>query len=418
MTSIQRQFTVPFDYSVSFTRGLFDVENPLFRDAFEAGASGTARFGVVIDSGVAECHPGLEEKIRRYVASTDGKLTLSGKPLIVEGGEACKNSMGALESVLELMETQRIDRHSYVVAIGGGALLDMVGFAAGICHRGVRMVRVPTTVLSQNDSGVGVKNSFNLFGKKNFLGTFATPDAVLNDSTFLTTLESRDWAGGTAEAVKVALLKDRDFFEWMEENGPAIYAGHLGLMEHLVQECARYHMDHIATSGDPFERGSSRPLDFGHWAAHKLEQITDFELRHGEAVAIGIALDVAYSYRKGMLSREACERVWRCLMGLGLDITHPALFTGSNGSTRINPAVLKGLVEFQEHLGGQLTIMLLSDLGKGVEVHEMDHALIETAALDVRRWVGEQERKDAERFVRVPMRRKTGRNALVLATAN
>jgi 3-dehydroquinate synthase len=196
-----------------------------------------------------------------------------------------------------------------VLGIGGGAVLDMVGYAAATAHRGIRLIRVPTTVLAQNDSGVGVKNGINAFGKKNFLGTFAPPYAVLNDIDFLTTLDDRDWRSGIAEAVKVALIKDANFFEFITTNAKALARRDMDSMQHLVYRCAQLHLNHIANSGDPFEKGSSRPLDFGHWAAHKLEQLTHYNLRHGEAVAIGIALDTTYSYMAGMLSRSDWQQV-------------------------------------------------------------------------------------------------------------
>jgi 3-dehydroquinate synthase len=262
-----------------------------------------------------------------------------------------------------------IDRHSYIVAIGGGAVLDMVGFAAAISHRGIRLVRVPTTVLSQNDSGVGVKNSINYFGKKNYLGTFTTPVAVLNDFNFLKTLDDRDWRAGIAEALKVALIKDLSFFEWLEKEALALSKRELEPMKAQIIRCAQMHMDHIAGK-DPFEFGSSRPLDFGHWAAHKLEHLSQYRIRHGEAVAIGIALDSCYSYLLGWISKEDLDRVFGVIRTLGFSLYEPEL-SGEN--------LIKGLREFQEHLGGQLTIMLLEKLGKGVEVHEMDENLIQSA---------------------------------------
>ena len=145
-------------------------------------------------------------------------------------------------------------------------------------------------------------------------------------------------------------------------------------MEELIYRCAQFHMEHIA-GGDPFEMGSSRPLDFGHWSAHKLEQLTDFNLRHGEAVAIGIALDSTYSYLKGMISLGDLHRIISLLKKLGFTVHIPELSEEN---------LLKGLGEFREHLGGELTIMLLGDIGSGVEVHEMDTDLILIAAEKLR----------------------------------
>ena len=191
------------------------------------------------------------------------------------------------------------------------------------------------------------------------------PVAVFNDSTFLTTLDDRDWRSGIAEAIKVALIKDLRFFEWIEANAAALAARDMPAMQTLIHRCAQMHLDHIA-GGDPFEMGSSRPLDFGHWSAHKLEQLTDFEIRHGEAVAIGIALDSLYSQQLGWLTEDDANRVLATLQTLGFAIYHPMLDANNSAG------ILKGLAEFREHLGGQLTIMLLKQLGQGVEVHDMD----------------------------------------------
>ncbi len=383
MTPLQRSFAVDFTYRVDFTRDLFAPTNPLWASVLRRRPGVPARCAVVVDDGVAAHHPGLVGRIEAYARAHAGAITLAAPPRVVRGGEACKNDPAAVDEILGLLHEGDIDRHAYVVAVGGGALLDLVGFAAAICHRGVRLVRVPTTVLAQNDSGVGVKNSVNRFGKKNFLGTFAPPDAVLVDPGFLTTLDDRDWRAGTAEAVKVALLKDPGFFAWLEAHAAALRGRDLAEMEQLVHRCADLHMAHIAGAGDPFEQGSSRPLDFGHWSAHKLEQRTAFEVRHGEAVATGIALDVAYCVELGWLDEVDAQRVWRCLAALGLPLTHPAQVADDGG---LHPALVDGLEEFRQHLGGELTIMLLQGIGRGVEVHEMRLDVLDRAARRIGAW--------------------------------
>ena len=367
MKSLSQSFSVAFHYQVHFTQRLFDVENSLLKEVFLKGTP--AKLFFVVDQGVAEAHPQLLAEIRSYTDAHSNSLALFADPLVVPGGEAAKNDTKYLQQIIEAVDRYRIDRHSYIVAIGGGAVLDMVGLAAAVAHRGVRHIRIPTTVLSQNDSGVGVKNGVNYFGKKNFLGTFAPPYAVINDSAFLSTLDDRDWRAGIAEAIKVALIKDTSFWERLEQDAPALVNRDQEAMSYLIHRCADIHLQHIA-GGDPFEMGSSRPLDFGHWVAHKLEQLTDYQLRHGEAVAIGIALDVTYSHLKGMLSEADLHRIIKLLLQIGFDIYTPEL---------AEPDLLRGLDEFQEHLGGQLTIMLLEEIGRGVEVHEMDKSLIQQA---------------------------------------
>lgn len=376
MKSIQQEFSVPFQYQTYFTEGLFKADNELFKNLLKGDSGqGPRKFLVVIDNGVVNHHTQLQTQILAYAQQYPEVLRLVTAPIIVPGGEDAKNSTELVEYILKEIDEWGICRHSYVVAIGGGAVLDMVGYAAAIAHRGVRLIRIPTTVLSQNDSGVGVKNGVNAFSKKNFLGTFKPPYAVVNDVEFLKTLESRDWRSGISEAIKVALIKDADFFEEIEKNVKKYTIRDLEAMNDLIFRCAELHLDHIA-SGDPFEMGSSRPLDFGHWAAHKLESLTNYALRHGEAVAIGIALDVTYSYLKNMISEEDWLRVINLLSELGFDLYHHLL--GENIHDLDHPScLLRGLEEFREHLGGQLTIMLISQIGKGVEVHEMDHKLLQ-----------------------------------------
>ena len=373
-TILQQSFSVPFRYPVAFTENLFASSNPLFARIFPEGEE--ARIFFVIDSGVMTCHPRLIQQIKDYITSSTSRISLVAEPLVVAGGEACKNDPNAYQQVVEATHLYGIDRHSYLAAIGGGAVLDMVGFAAAIAHRGIRLLRIPTTVLSQNDSAVGVKNSINAFGKKNYLGTFTPPFAVLNDFTFLESLEDRDWSSGISEAIKVALIKDLNFFEWLEKEAPALSRREMEPMKAHIIRSAQHHMDHIAGE-DPFEFGSSRPLDFGHWAAHKLEKLSDFRIRHGEAVAIGIALDATYSFLEGRITAGDLGRIFRLFQALGLSLYVPEL-QGED--------LLQGLKEFQEHLGGKLTIMLLESLGKGVEVHHMDHERILASLQLLREW--------------------------------
>ena len=373
-TILQQSFSVPFRYPVVFTENLFAENQSLFVDQFPEGQ--LARVFFVLDSGVAAHHPGLISQIKTYVAAYSSRLALVAEPMVVAGGEACKNDSEAYQQVVEATHLQGIDRHSYIAAIGGGAVLDMVGFAAAIAHRGIRLIRIPTTVLSQNDSAVGVKNSINAFGKKNYLGTFTPPFAVLNDFNFLESLEDRDWASGISEAIKVALIKDLKFFEWLEKAAPALARREMEPMKTHIIRSAQHHMAHIAGK-DPFEFGSSRPLDFGHWAAHKLEKLSDFRIRHGEAVAIGIALDSAYSFLQGRIGEGDLIRIFKLFHTLGLSLYAPELQ---------EEALLQGLKEFQEHLGGKLTIMLLDALGTGVEVHEMDSKLIVKALQLLKNW--------------------------------
>jgi 3-dehydroquinate synthase len=294
----------------------------------------------------------------------------------VPGGEAVKNDLIHTLALLQRVNEDGIDRQSFIAAIGGGAVLDMVSFAAAIAHRGVRVLRFPTTVLAQGDSGIAVKNSINLFGKKNFVGTFVPPFAVINDAEALASLSQRDKIAGVSEAVKVALLKDATFYRFLETNAGRIASGDVTVLARLVRRAAELHLDHICTNGDPFELGSARPLDFGHWAAHKLESLTSFRLRHGEAVAIGMALDLAYSEIGGYLDRATLERALRLLEAIGFRVWDEALLEREPDGRR---RIVHGLREFREHLGGELHVTLLRGIGNSFEVTEMDEEVVEAA---------------------------------------
>ncbi|WP_316816407.1 3-dehydroquinate synthase [Pedobacter nyackensis] len=370
MSYLEQSFSVKFDYKIYFTTALFHLENTILSNFFkERSATGGQKIYFVLDEGVALAHPNLTNEITAYFALNQ-EVKLIPDFLIVPGGEAAKNNNDLFDKIVAAVDTYGIDRHSYIAAIGGGAVLDLVGYAAAVSHRGIKHIRIPTTVLSQNDSGIGVKNGINYKGKKNFLGTFAPPLAVFNDETFLFTLSDRDYRSGISEAIKVALIKDPDFFYWIENHTTALVNRDTEKMNYLIKHCAKLHLDHIA-GDDPFETGSARPLDFGHWAAHKQEQLSNFSVLHGEAVAMGIALDSTYSFLTGLLTEAQLQRILNVLVQLEFDITDPVI--------QINDAtspILKGLAEFQEHLGGKLTITLLTDLGTGKEVHEMDHQLL------------------------------------------
>ncbi len=369
-----QRFEVPYEYPVYFTEGLLRPDNPVLADALaRREPERRHRCLVFFDDGLLRSRPGLAREIVEYAAAHEDRIELVAAPVSVVGGEVIKQELHFIERMQRVLYEQHIDRHSYAIAIGGGAVLDAVGLVAATTHRGVRHVRVPTTVLAQNDSGVGVKNGVNLYGQKNFVGTFAPPFAVLNDIEFIDQLEPRDRVAGMAEAVKVALIRDGDFFVWLERSSDALALFERPAMAQMIRRCAELHMRQIARGGDPFETGSARPLDYGHWAAHKLEGMTRHHLRHGEAVAIGIALDARYSVLAGHLEAGEEERIAFLLEHLGFTLWHAAL---EQTTTAGRLEVLDGLRDFREHLGGELTITLLGGIGDGFEVHEMDEALV------------------------------------------
>ncbi len=370
----QQEFTIRYDYPVYFTEGVFDRDNPVFEQALCRREAGKRhRFVAIVDANVAASWPALAHEIAAYARARGDSMELVAPAEVVPAGEQVKNDAALVTRLQQRLGELGIDRHSYVVAVGGGALLDMVGFVSATTHRGVRHIRVPTTVLAQNDSGVGVKNGVNAFGKKNFLGSFAPPHAVLNDLGFLRTLHPRDRISGIAEAIKVALIRDGTFFEWLEANADGLRECAPAPMARMIRRCAELHMRQIAHGGDPFESGSGRPLDYGHWSAHKLEALTAHELRHGEAVAIGVTLDTRYSAQTGMLAAGADDRVYRLFKRLGFHLWHPAM---DSRDEHARLRILDGIEEFREHLGGELTVTMLRSIGHAQDVNTLDHAQI------------------------------------------
>jgi 3-dehydroquinate synthase len=374
MPLIERIIQVSYRHQVHFTEHVFAPANPLLKQVLADGGQGAPRKAlVVLDESLATAQPALPPQIEACFAASADALKLVCPPLIFEGGERTKNSYFHISELQSQLDRFHIDRHSYVLCVGGGALLDMVGLAAATAHRGVRLVRLPSTTLSQADSGVGVKNGINAFGKKNFIGTFAPPFAVINDFRLLDSLPPRDKRGGYVEAVKVALIRDGAFFDSLERDADRLAAFDPATMQRVIYRCAELHVNHIATSGDPFEFGSARPLDFGHWSAHKLEQLSQYALRHAEAVAIGIALDVVYARNAGCLDAASADRILALLERLGFELfANELLHVDSAGELM----VLRGLEEFREHLGGQLTVTMLKAIGHGFEVHSMERPRI------------------------------------------
>ena len=380
---IQRSIQVGWQLRVFFTENVFAPDNPVLRDAL--ADTGPRKALVVLEDSLAQALPGLGRQIETYFSAHAPQVRLVHPPLFACGGERAKNSTTLVSEIYSQLHRHHLDRHSYLIAVGGGALLDVAGFAAATAHRGVRHVRIPTTTLSQADSGIGVKNGLNAFGQKNFIGTFAPPFAVINDFNLLATLATRDKRSGYVEAVKVACIRDANFFDEIERNAGQLAAFESGAMKQIIRRCAELHLDHIATSGDPFEAGSARPLDFGHWSAHKLEQLSHFNISHGEAVAIGIALDVIYSRQIGLLNPASAARILNLLEKLGFKLFAEELLNADNANL---PAILSGLEEFREHLGGELSVTLLAEIGRGVEVHEMNPQPIAAAIAELRARAG------------------------------
>lgn len=352
-------FAVPFRHRLRFTDDVFGGDSHVLLNLLEPVGE-RVRVMTLLDDGLVQADSGLTDRIAA-VWKQGGYVHPTGPPVLVTGGEASKHASETIQRLLAHFNEANLDRRNYVVVIGGGAVLDAAGFAAAVAHRGLRLIRIPSTTLAQADSGVGVKNAVNLFGKKNWMGSFAVPWAVVNDTALLSTLPDVEFRCGFSEAVKVALLKDVAFWERLSEQMPLIAQRDPEASRYAIERSAYWHLLHITRGGDPFEMLEARPLDFGHWSAHKLEGMSGFSLRHGEAVGIGLRIDCLYSSLVHGLDPKVARQVSRCLDQLGIPRSHPSLSRADE--------LLNGLEEFRQHLGGRLTVTMLEAPGRPIDVN-------------------------------------------------
>ncbi len=379
---IHNRFAVHYDYPVHFADNVFDPASNLLCGVFDRlGERRVHRVAAFVDAGLADARPGLETAIQAHAHAHADAYELVAAPMRVPGGHLAKNDFAVIQNIVFAMGNLHIDRQSFVLAVGGGSMLDATGLAAALIHRGVRLVRMPSTVLAQCDAGVGVKNGIDHHGQKNFMGTFAPPFAVVNDLSLLASLPAAERMGGLAEAVKVAVIRDAAFFAQLEAGAPALVAGEPAALHRAVEHAAAIHLRQIGTGGDPFEFGSARPLDFGHWAAHRLEILSGHAIGHGRAVAVGMALDTVYAKRAGLLAEADAARILALVAALGLPRYLPEL-------ERRRPdgelEIVRGIGDFREHLGGRLCITLPTAIGTTVEVHSMDETIIEAAIAELK----------------------------------
>jgi 3-dehydroquinate synthase len=361
--SIDASFSVSWKQRLRFTDDSFsdDTLNALLHEC------NPVQLLIVVDLGVKTSNPTFIDALDTWLSTIEIK---HHGPITVDGGESAKNDMLVVEQVLAEINQNNLCRKSCILVIGGGAVLDAVGYASSIAHRGIPIIRMPSTTLAQCDSGIGVKNAVNYFGKKNFIGVFDPPFAVINDFRLLNSLDDQHWRSGLSEAVKVALVKDALFFDEMESTAEQLVSRDVEPMIKVITKSAQLHLEHITNGGDPFERLDARPLDFGHWSAHKLEQVTNHSLTHGEAVSIGLALDLRCSVGLGLLDDAVANRAISLLQALGLPTAHVELQ---------NSMLIDGIEEFRQHLGGRLTLLMLKGIADPIDVHELSPVIVRQA---------------------------------------
>ena len=333
----------------------------------EAGPRIAASFpdaacGIVTDENVARDH------LPALTASLD-RAGIRHQSFTVPAGEASK-SYGNFERICDSLLAARLERRDCVIALGGGVVGDLAGFAASCLKRGLPLVQIPTSLLAQVDSSVGGKTAINSPHGKNLVGAFHQPRLVLADTNALDTLPEREFRAGYAELVKYGLIDDQAFFEWCEQHRAAIFKGGPERVEAIRRAVAA---KAAVVARDEFETGDRALLNLGHTFGHALERLTGYDgtkLVHGEAVAIGMSLAFRFSVRQGLCSGQDAERVVAHLRAAGLPTyVAPGLLDPGLAAPE---AMLDAMAQDKKNVRGRLTLILARGIGESFIARDAD----------------------------------------------
>jgi 3-dehydroquinate synthase len=315
---------------------------------------------IVTDENVAALH--LETLENSLDAAKIFHSTLTLPP-----GEATK-SWTYLQKTVDFLLEEKTERADVIIALGGGVIGDLVGFAAAILRRGVSFVQIPTSLLAQVDSSVGGKTGINTSQGKNLVGAFHQPSLVLSDVEVLNTLQKRDFMSGYGEVVKYGLLGSEDFFVWLEKNGSALVTGDITARLEAVRMSCQIKVDIVAK--DETEQGDRALLNLGHTFSHALEAATGYSnrLMHGEGVAIGCVLAFELSARLGLCPQEAPSRVRAHLQKMGMKTE----IADIKGSLPAAAELLLIMAQDKKVVGGKLNFILVNDIGKSFMTSDID----------------------------------------------
>jgi 3-dehydroquinate synthase len=324
-----------------------------------------ARVAIVTDENVAKIHLGAAEAALKSCGIDSARI-------VVTAGE---NSKGypTFENVCEAIIAARVERNDLVVALGGGVIGDLAGFAAACVRRGLDFVQVPTTLLAQVDSSVGGKTGINSRQGKNLIGAFHQPVLVIADTALLDTLPKREFRAGYAEVAKYGLLDDAAFFAWLEKNWQDVFAGGTA-REHAIAVCCRGKAGIVAR--DERETGERALLNLGHTFGHALEAGCGFsdQLLHGEAVALGITLAFEFSAKRGLIAAKEAARAKAHLAAVGL----PAHLKDVPGGTPGADALMDLIAQDKKVRRGTLTFILVRGIGQAFIENKVDATEVRT----------------------------------------
>jgi 3-dehydroquinate synthase len=307
---------------------------------------------VVTDRNVATLY------LERFVGALKS-AGVDARPILLDAGESTK-SFSWLERLTSELLATGVTRHGLIVALGGGVIGDLTGFAAGVLKRGIDFAQVPTTLLAQVDSSVGGKTAINTKEGKNLVGLFHQPRIVLADTGVLGTLPRRELLAGYAEVVKYGALGDATFFEWLEANAANALAGDTAAMVHAVSHSCRMKAEIVAR--DERESGERALLNLGHTFGHALEAATAYSdrLSHGEGVAIGMALAFRLSVKLDLCPAQDADRFIRHLKAVGL----PTELSDISGKHLSTDLLLSHMAHDKKAQDGKLVFVLLRGIGQ------------------------------------------------------
>ena len=364
MTTINRAWTVSaqqdVQYSVETTFDILDPANPTLVD----GEHGARRL-IVTDTTVNDLYG---EKIRAYAAANLSEY----KILVLPHGETNKR-WSAVETVLEAIETFKLDRRREpVIAIGGGVLTDIVGFACSIYRRNTPFVRVPTTLIGIVDASVGVKTGVNFQSGKNKIGTYFAASRNLLDTSFLNSLDPRHVSNGLAEILKIALVKDEELFALLEEHGAAALSGRFQQHTEAEQQIIDKAITGMLEELEPnlWEQTLERLVDYGHTFSPTVEMTALPELLHGEAVCLDMALTTAISVHRGLVTVDEASRIFSVMRALGLPVTHPSMNVD---------VLVTALIDTTRHRNGLQRLPLPTGIGAATFINDLTPGDIEAA---------------------------------------
>lgn len=315
---------------------------------------------IVTDENVAK------DWLKPLQKSLDG-ANIRNRAIVIPPGEHTK-SMQHLEGLLDDLLAHNIDRKTTLVALGGGVVGDLTGFAAAVVMRGIDFVQVPTTLLSQVDSSVGGKTGIDTRYGKNLIGAFHQPRAVITDTLTLDTLPMRERLCGYAEVVKYGVINDREFFDWLQVNGKKVLAGDTGARREAIMRSCANKAEIVAA--DEREAGLRALLNLGHTFGHALEAQVGFDddLKHGEAVAIGMVMALDLSVRLAMISEAECDLLKQHLGDVGL----PTDLKGLAGANWTSDALLEHMGRDKKTQDGKLTFILARAIGNSIVANDVD----------------------------------------------